>query len=380
MNTEKTNVFQRIDFNLIFILFLLAVISLVAIYSSSPGHFYTQLTWYIIGFVIMMLSLLIDYRRLMDLSWPLYISGVLLLLYVAFFGVEAKGAQSWIQIGNFFRIQPAEFMKIFLVISIAHLVTKWQEKQEEKSLKNDIILTIKIALISILPFGLIVTQPDLGTAMVIIGMIAVMLIVSGISWRILVLLLILGISVIMGLVFLYFTNIEIFNMIIKQHQLPRIISWLDPEADPKNTGYQLIQSLLAIGSGQLVGKGFTEGSQIQGGWIPEVHTDFIFAVIGEEFGFIGASVLVSVFFILVYRLVQIALSCNDLFGSYVVAGIIGLIVFQVFQNIGMTIGVVPITGIALPFISYGGSALVTNMLAMGIVLNIAMRTKNYMFD
>lgn len=141
-----------------------------------------------------------------------------------------------------------------------------------------------------------------------------------------------------------------------------------------------MQAMLAIGSGQLFGRGLGEGIQAQGGWIPEVHTDFIFAVIGEEFGFIGASFLISIYFIFIYRLVQIALSSNDLFATYVISGIIGMILFQVFQNIGMTIGLVPITGLALPFISYGGSALISNMIAVGIVLNIAMRTKTYMFD
>src|SRR5690606_11238765 len=144
-------------------------------------------------------------------------------------------------------------------------------------------------------------------------------------------------------------------------------------------GYQLIQALLAIGSGRLIGRGFDQGVQARG-YIPEVHTDFIFAVIGEEFGFVGASVLIAIYFILIYRLVQIALSCNDQFGSYLVSGIIGLFVFQVFQNIGMTIGLMPITGLALPFISYGGSALLTNMMAMGLVLNVHMRSKSSMFD
>lgn len=383
MEKEKP-IIQQLDFGLLFILLLLAGISLIAIYSatSGPDSFYfvrRQIMWYLVGFTAIFGILFVDYRRLKELSIPLYVVGILSLVLVVFIGEEAKGAQRWIEIAGF-SFQPSEFMKIFLVIVIAHFLNKIQEKQEIKSLRDDMILTGKIGLLSILPFGFILQQPDLGTALVLIGIVAVMLLIAGISWRILFILTVAGIALITGLVFLYFINFELFTLFIKSHQLPRIFGWLDPYSYAAGYGYQLIQSLLAIGSGQLLGKGFSQGAQAQGGWIPEVHTDFIFAVIGEEFGFIGASVLISIYFILIYRLVQIALTCNDTFGSYLVAGVIGMIVFQVFQNIGMSIGLMPITGLALPFISYGGSALITNMLAMGIVLNVAMRTKVYMFD
>lgn len=383
MEKEKP-IIQQLDFGLLFIILLLAGISLIAIYSatSGPDSFYfvkRQIMWYVVGFVSIIGILFVDYRRLKELSFPLYFVGILLLVLVVFIGVEENGAQRWLEILGY-RFQPSEFMKIFLVIAIAHLLNKIQEKQEVKSLRDDMVLTGKIGLLSILPFGLILQQPDLGTAIVLIGIVAVMLLIAGISWRILFILVILGIALITGLVFLYFINFDLFTVFIKPHQLPRIYGWLDPYSDAGGDGYQLIQSLLAIGSGQLLGKGFAGGAQAQGGWIPEVHTDFIFAVIGEEFGFIGASILISIFFILIYRLVQIALTCNDTFGSYLVAGVIGMLVFQVFQNIGMSIGLMPITGLALPFISYGGSALITNMLAIGIVLNVAMRTKVYMFD
>lgn len=154
---------------------------------------------------------------------------------------------------------------------------------------------------------------------------------------------------------------------------------LTPDDDTSGIGYQLNQAILGIGSGQLFGSGFMEGLQTQSDVIPEIHTDFIFTVIGEEFGFLGAMVLLIVYFLLFYRMIMIALTCNNLFGTYLVSGVIGLLVFQVFQNIAMTIGLMPITGLALPFISYGGSALLTNMLAIGIVLNVHYRTREYMF-
>jgi rod shape determining protein RodA len=383
MEKEKP-IIQQLDFGLLFILLLLAGISLIAIYSatSGPDPFYfvrRQIIWYLVGFTAIIGILFVDYRRLKELSIPLYAIGIFSLVLVVFIGEEAKGAQRWIEFAGF-SFQPSEFMKIFLVIIIAHILNKTQEKLEVKSLRDDMILTGKIGIISIVPFGFILQQPDLGTALVLVGIVASMLLIAGISWRILFSLAIAGIALIIGLVFLYFVNLELFSLFIKAHQLPRIYGWLDPYSEAGGYGYQLIQSLLAIGSGQLLGKGFTQGAQAQGGWVPEVHTDFIFAVIGEEFGFIGASILISLYFILIYRLVQIALTCNDTFGSYLVAGVIGLLVFQIFQNIGMSIGIMPITGLALPFISYGGSALITNMLALGIVLNVAMRTKVYMFD
>jgi rod shape determining protein RodA len=375
---------QQLDFGLLFILLLLTGISILSIYSVTHGpdalYFVKrQIIWYALGFVTIFGILFVDYRRLKELAIPLYVSGIVLLLLVIFVGEESKGAQRWIDLGGF-SFQPSELMKIFLVISIAQLMTKTQERFEQKTLRDDFILTGKIGMFSFLPFALIIQQPDLGTSLVLVGIVGVMLIAAGISWRILFLLALLGIGLVTGLVFLYFINFEVFSLFIKAHQLPRIFGWLDPESEAVGYGYQLIQARLAIGSGQLMGKGFTDGAQSQGGWIPEIHTDFIFSVIGEEFGFIGASILISIYFILIYRLVQIALTCNDTFGSYLVAGVIGMILFQVFQNIGMTIGLMPITGLALPFISYGGSALLTNMIAIGIVLNVAMRTKVYMFD
>ncbi|WP_025026656.1 rod shape-determining protein RodA [Caldalkalibacillus mannanilyticus] len=383
MEKEKSYL-QQIDYGLVFIIFILAIISLVSVYSAtgatdSLSFVKKQLMFYVLGFILIGVILLIDYRRLKELSLPLYGIGIALLIFVEFFGNITNGAQRWILIGSF-KLQPSEFMKIFLVILIAHFLTKFQETMEEKSFQQDLVLTGKIAAFSILPFFLILKQPDLGTALVLICIVATMLLVGGISWRLLFLLTIMGILLLAGLVVLYFVNFDLFSKFVENHQMARIYGWLDPEAHSDLFGYQLLQALLAIGSGQLTGKGLTQGSQAQGGWIPEVHTDFIFAIIGEEFGFIGASILISVYFILIYRLVQIALTCNDVFGSYIVAGIIGMLVFQIFQNIAMTIGLMPITGLALPFISYGGSALLTNMIAIGIVLNISMRTKTYMFD
>lgn len=383
MENEKP-IYQKIDYGLIMIILMLVGFSLIAIYKATVNEFGTyylkrQIVWYIVSFVVAAGTLIMDYRKLKQLAIPFYALGMLMLVYVALFGKERKGAQRWIDFGNF-DFQPSEVMKIFLIIFLAYLLIKAQEKYS-RSLRNDLIITGQLAVVSIIPFYFIYRQPDLGTAIVLVGIVAVMLLVAGVSWKILLGLIATGIGVITGLIFLYFVNFDFFNKIIKDHQLERIYGWLDPEGTGLDMGYQLLMGINSIGSGQLFGKQFEETAVTpQHYWLPEAHTDFIFAVIGEEFGFIGTSILISLFFILIYRLVQIALTCNDPFGSYLVAGIAGSLVFQIFQNIGMTLGLMPITGLALPFISYGGSALITNMLAMGIVLNISMRTKEYMFD
>lgn len=361
-------------------------ISLLAIYSASgqynvdPSYFVIrQLIWFAVGAVIIVGVMFVDYDFFKNLTVPVYAFGMLLLLIVEFFGVYRNGAQRWINLGVT-EIQPSEFMKIFLILALAHLLYKVTTHQKDTSIQGDLIILFKILALGIPPFFLILKQPDLGTALVIASIIGVMILMSGIRWRILIfmsVLVILGISI---LVWLYNAHFDIFNIFIKSHQLDRILGWLDPDGDTSGIGYQLNLALQGIGSGQFYGSGFMQGVQTQSDTLPEIHTDFIFAAIGEEFGFFGAMVLLVTYFLLFYRMIMIALTCNNLYGSYLVAGVIGLLVFQVFQNIAMTIGLMPITGLALPFISYGGSALLTNMLAMGIILNVNMRTKHYMFE
>lgn len=385
MEQEK-KFYHKIDYGLLLITLFLAGYSLIAIYISTNGTYglkfvIRQIMFYAAGFIAIIASMFVDYRKLRTFSVPIYIIGIILLVLVIFIGIERLGAQRWLGLGSF-TLQPSEFMKIFLVIIIAHLLTKFQDENEHTSLRGELLMIGKIALISILPFGLIVTQPDLGTSLVLIWIVMIMLLIAGVSWRILFTLILLGLLMIAGLVALYFINFDLFQVFIADHQLPRIIGWLNPEGDPSGYGYQLLVTLDSIGSGQLFGKALESSVQGAAQWsrIPEVHTDFIFAVIGEEFGFIGVSILIAAYFILIYRLIQIALTCNDRFGTYLIGGVIAIMVFHIFQNIGMTIGLMPITGLPLPFVSYGGSALLTNMISLGIVLNVAMRTKVYMFD
>ena len=250
------------------------------------------------------------------------------------------------------------------------------EKHATKTIRTDLLLLAKIFGVAAAPLLIVMAQPDLGTAMVFTAIVVSITLVSGVRWRLLSLLSLIGVAGISAFVFIFFKFPVFFKAnLLDEYQLARFYGWLAPE-EYTDAGYQATKAILAIGSGKLEGKGYADGTV----YFPEAHTDFIFAVIGEEFGFIGASITISIFFMLVYRMIHTALESNESFGSYLCAGVIGMLTFQVFQNIGMTIRILPITGIPLPFVSYGGSALLTYMIAVGLVLNVRSRTKTYMFE
>ncbi len=386
---ERKTYFQQLDYTLLFLLFLLMCISLLSIYSAAMAGQYNvdpsffvkrQVIWFIIGACLMVAAMFIDYDLFKNFTIPLYVVGLLLLIGVHFFGVERNGSQRWLGIGNNL-FQPSEFVKIFLVLALAHLLFLITKDHRHRTLKEDFIVVSKVLAVGLPPFLFILVQPDLGTALVIASIMGTMLLMAGVSWKIFVSIGTVVATFLGSLIWLHNNYFEFFsNYIMRPHQLSRIYGWLDPESDPGGMGYQLLNAMQGIGSGQLYGKGFADGVLSKSGAVPEIHTDFIFTVIGEEFGFLGATVLIVIYFLLFYRMIIIAFSCNNVYGSYMVAGVIGLLVFQIFQNVGMTIGLMPITGLALPFISYGGSALLTNMIAIGLVLNVNIRTRHYMFS
>lgn len=391
--TKEQTMLSRIDYTLIFIVFLLFCVSVIAIHSapldpSLQGINFVakQIEWYVIGSIAVVLLMLVDYDRFRQIHWYLYGFGIFLLLGLTVtqlgvvsipFATSDKGAFSWYTLPGIGSVQPSEFMKIFLVISLSHTIAKHNELYQSKTWRDDFSLLGKVALVSLVPLGLIFIQPDLGTTMVMVAMILSMLAVSGIRWRLIFSIfgaIILGI---ISLIYMYFHHRTfITTYVLKPHQLNRFYGWLLPYQYSNDQGFQLIKSLDNIGTGQLYGNGILHLPV----FLPEAHTDFIFTVIAGTFGFIGASVVISLFFLLIYRMIHTALATHDPFGSYISTGIIGMIMFQVFQNIGMTIQVMPITGITLPFLSYGGSSLLTNLLSVGLILNIRSRTKNYMFD
>lgn len=379
---------DRFDWTLAFILFLFFIVSLISIYSAQTSGQYStnfvldQLKWYIVGAIIIGGALFFDPDQYKKLSWIFYGFGIFLLivLWIAaklHLGIakERNGAYSWFTL-PFGSIQPSEFMKVFLILAISRLTSDHNQKYPVKTLQSDFWLLVKIGLTALLPLVLIMEQPDLGTALVIMAITAGMILVSGISWKIILpsfsLVALLGVGII-G-VMIYFP--DFLKDHIDPYQYGRIYAWLDPYSYASGEGLHLISSLQAIGSGEIFGKGFM-GKEV---YVMERHTDFIFSLIAEEYGFIGASVVISLFFLLIYHLVKISLETNSQFNSYICAGIISMTAFHVFQNIGMTIQVLPITGIPLPFLSYGGSSLMGNMLAMGLVFSIRFYHKNYMFE
>ena len=376
---------QRVDYLILFLVFCLFIYSLFAVYSGSgqyakdvPFYFVIrQAIWYLAGTGLMIFIAKFDYELLEKWAMPLYIAGVFLLLLVQFFGVEKNGSQRWVNLG-ILEIQPSEFMKIILILYLSLILRK--VGKTPLSFRSSIPVVAKVGLYSFIPFLLIFIQPDLGSALVILGIAVSLIFVSSISYKIILLIISIAATILGFLAYLFYFHLDLFERILKPHQLSRIYGWLNPNEYASDYGYQLKQAMMGIGSGQMTGKGFTNGIQVQNGKVPEAHTDFIFAVVGEEFGFLGASLLLLIYFLLIYRIIQIALQTTNLFGVYICIGTVGLISLQVFQNIGMTIGLMPITGLALPFISYGGSALLTNFVALGLVCSVQVHSKQFMFS
>lgn len=383
---KPLKVAERFDWTLCLILFLFFLISCIAIYSGQASGQYSgnfvlsQIKNYVIGIFIIAVVMYFDSEQIKRLTWLLYGVGIVLLIGLFILPESIvplkKGAKLWYStpIGQ---IQPSEFVKVFLIIALSKVIVNHNEKIIEKTIKTDFLLLFKIGIVTAVPLGLIIVR-DLGTALVIIAIVTGIILVSGISWKIIVTLYGLGGAFAGFIFYLVLQAPEILEKYLKidPYQFNRIYSWLDPVGNKQGSGMQLYNSLQAIGSGLITGKGFGE-RQV---YIPDSHTDFIFSVIGEEYGFIGASIVISLFFLLIYHLTKIALDTKDSFNTYICVGIISMITFHVFQNIGMTIQVLPITGIPLPFISYGGSSLMGNMMAMGLVFGIKYHEKNYMFN
>ena len=314
-----------------------------------------------INVLLVIFCLRFDYRLLQQIAKPLYIFNLVLLLAVMFVGHSALGAQRWIQIGPV-TIQPSEFAKAIIIICLAAFLAKRAE------LYTDFTDYLPAVAYVFVPFVLVMRQPDLGTSLVFAVITLGMLIISGFKMRWLAML--SGAFVVL---------LPAFWMILKEYQKNRIRVFLDPELDPFGAGYHVIQSKIAIGSGLLTGKGWFSGTQSQLNFLPENHTDFIFAVVGEELGFVGSVAILLLYFLLLYRGVQTAKNARDKFGTLLAAGITSMMAFHVLVNVGMTIGIMPVTGIPLPFMSYGVSALTTNLVSIGILLNIQSRQQKLMF-
>ncbi|WP_080844187.1 FtsW/RodA/SpoVE family cell cycle protein [Cytobacillus gottheilii] len=386
--TSNRNTPPRLDFSLVLILMLLFLVSCVSIYSAQTTGQYLenfllkQIVWYVVGTCIIAAVITFDSDQLQKISWYTYGLGLALLgfLIVAPTSIAPviNGAKAWYVLPGLGSIQPAELVKVFLIVMLAKIIDHHHQKNIVKTITTDLWLLIKIIGITAAPLLLVMMQPDLGTGLVLIAIMLGLIFISGITWKLLLPIFGTGITLVGTIFYFVLWHPEILEKYlgVKEYQFGRIYSWIDPYNYQSSTGFQLTRSLLAIGSGETTGKGYGTREV----YLPESHTDFIFSIIGEEFGFIGASVVISLFFLLIYHLTKIGMETKNKFYTYICVGVISMITFHVFQNIGMTIGVLPITGIPLPFISYGGSSLMGNMLAMGLIFSIRYHYKKYMFS
>ncbi|WP_430535303.1 rod shape-determining protein RodA [Listeria rocourtiae] len=382
MNSQN-KMSARIDYGLVLSLMLLCVISMVSIYSAqltneqyNANFVMKQAVWFVVsGFAIFVIMQL-DYERLTKWAYYFYGLGLLMLVFVLFFGKEVNGAKSWIIIPFLGSLQPSEVVKVILIIVLAKVIWDHNRKYKMHTVKLDFLLLVKMGIITIIPIGLIMLQPDLGTGLVFIAIMSGMILVSGITWKLIVP--IYGSIVAIGGTLLYLVLYHeswLVKLGFKSYQFERIHTWINPESDPQGGGYQVLRAMTAIGSGQIGGNGAGYNAIA----IPENHNDFIFTVIGGDFGFVGASILLAIYFLLIYQIIRVALDIGIPFYSYICTGVVMMIMFHVFENVGMNIGLLPITGIPLPFISYGGSALLGNMMAIGLVLGIRYNYQKSMF-
>jgi len=400
---------DKFDFGLIIPVVVLILIGLTAIYSSTVNHptaggnFQRQLVWGVISFFVFIVVYSIPTNTFRLISIPTFVISILFLMLVLIMGRKVSGAKSWLDFG-FFGFQPSELAKIGTILVIASFLSR---KNTNLDNFKDIILTLSIGFV---PVALILLEPDMGTTFVFLILILTMIFWKGISLFGLFIVLspafvatasLFGkfyflaaiIVVLMGLLLFrkdiffsgsilalnigagFFTDI-VYNA-LSPHQQNRIQSFIDPMADPLGSGYNAIQAKVAIGSGGLFGKGFLQGNQTQLQYIPEQWTDFIFCVIGEEFGFLGSITTLILFFFMFHRLLKIAASTKDEFLSLVTIGILSIYFTHLLVNVGMTVGILPVIGIPLPFVSYGGSSLLVNMFMLGIAANIFRTRKNY---
>ncbi len=349
------NLWQRlvapIDPPLMALAVLLLGYALLVLASASPERLASQVLNMLVALVVMRLVAQVPPQKMMHFALPVFIIGVLLLIAVALFGDISKGARRWLNIG-FMRVQPSEIMKIAMPLMLA-----WYFQRHETTLR---LREYAIAtLVLLLPVGLIAKQPDLGTAILVFAAGCYVIFLAGLSWK-----------VIAGLFVAACASAPLAWSLLRDYQKSRILTLLDPESDPLGKGFHIIQSTIAIGSGGILGKGWGQGTQAQLEFIPERHTDFIFAVLSEELGLIGITALLVLYALLIGRGLMIAANAPTMF-TRLLAGSITLIFFTyAFVNMGMVSGILPVVGVPLPFISYGGTALVTLFLGIGILMSI----------
>ena len=357
------------NFKLIVFVIALAAIGYFAVGSAESSLQSKQMYGIICGLFLMVVLSVIDYSNILFFHWVIYICNILLLLAVLIWGKDVNGAKRWINIG--IQFQPSELAKILLILFFAQFIMKRREKLNSFSVLSSALVLLLIPLL------LIYKEPDLSTSIVVVISFCMMLLIGGLSYKII--LTILGITIPIG-VAIFAIILKPGQKILEGYQVNRILAWLEPEKYADSTAYQQLNSITAIGSGQLTGKGLNNNiiaSVKNGNFISEPQTDFIYAVIGEELGFIGAFSVIALLLLVVFECFKIARNAKDLAGSIIAAGVAAVVGFQGFMNICVATGLLPNTGIPLPFVSYGLTSLITLFGGIGIVLNIGLQAKKY---
>lgn len=354
---------KKLDISLFIAIIIISLFGVLMVYSSSSvwaeykfddsfKYLKSQGIFLIIGIVMMYFVSKVNFEVYYKHANKIFGIGFILLVLVLFLGTERNGSKSWFGIGSF-GVQPSEFMKLAMVIFTSKYL--YNNKRDINNIKKGVI---PILLTTLLIFGLIMLQPDFGTGVILVVGVIALLFVGGVDLKFFLKIFLLGIAGIVALI------------MAAPYRLKRILSFLNPWSDPLGSGFQIIQSLYAIGPGGLFGFGLG-GSRQKHFYLPEPQTDFIFSIISEEFGFLGVLIVSSLFLIIIYKSIKIALKCQNLFGKYLVFGIIFMLGFQALLNLSVVIGLIPVTGVTLPFLSYGGSSLLITLVSMGIILNVS---------
>jgi len=369
LQVEERNIFSRLDFNFVFLILALNLIGLINLYSATHGLFsrdrmdlfWMQIAWLSVGWSIFIAVTLIDYKFFSRFAYLIYGLNLAALVLVEFVGTTSYGATRWLDLG-FFRYQPSETMKLSVVLVLARLLAS---KPYERGMGiTDLAWP---GLLALIPWVLTAKQPDLGTATLLMAVACSLFVFVGVRRGILVFTFIVGIV----------AAPIVWNFGLKEYQKNRVLTFLSPGRDPRGTGYNSIQSKIAVGSGKVLGKGFRKGTQSQLEFLPERHTDFIFSVLSEEHGFIGSITTLGLFLIIWLMSVRVAIQARDKAGALIVVGVLAYMFWHVVVNMGMVIGLLPIVGAPLPLLSYGGSSLLTTMFGMGLISSVAYR--RYLF-
>lgn len=383
----KRSLDSRVDYSLILPVFCLLVIGVVAIY-IAVNHDYPhniwpilgqQLAWIVLGIIISFVVMFFNTKFLWQATPYLYALGlVLMVLPLVFYNpslVAATGAKNWVSIGGVTLFQPSEFMKISYILILARVIVQFTQKhkESERTIPLDFLLILWMIIFTLPVLGLLALQSDLGTALVFVAIFAGLVLLSGVSWKIIIPVIVTAVSGIAGFLAIFITKdgrAFMHQIGMPTYQINRILAWLNPFDYAQTTTYQQAQGQIAIGSGGLFGQGFNVSNLL----IPVRESDMIFTVIAEDFGFIGSVLVITLYLLLIYRMLKITLKSNNQFYTYISTGFIMMLLFHIFENIGAVTGLLPLTGIPLPFISQGGSAIISNLIGVGLLLSMSYQT------